>query len=68
MAKSIRYTVGALIEELRGYKPGQLVLAIGSEESGKWVRRPVYKTEQDADDTEVYLYLGDAIPEEEGAD
>jgi len=52
-------TVGYLIETLNGYNPDQIIYAIAHERDGRFAERPVYKTEQDCKETEVYLYLGD---------
>ncbi len=50
------YTVGELIEELVDYRLEQKVLALdGNDEY------PIYKTESDAEDTEVFLYLGKRV-------
>ncbi len=52
-------TAGCLNGDLKGYKPDQVIYAIAHERDGRFAKRPIYKTEQDCHDTEVYLYLSD---------
>jgi len=53
----LHMTAADLIEDLKGYEPDQVLYAITHERDGRFAERPIYKTEQDCDETEVYLYL-----------
>lgn len=59
------YTVGELIDELRGFKTNQLVFIIGHEK-GEFFQKPFYKIEENADETEIYLYAGDNVANQPG--
>jgi hypothetical protein len=54
------FTAGKIINELSHYNPDEVVLAIGTF-AGNFVECPIYKMGEDADEEELYLYMGDPI-------
>ena len=50
------YTVCELLEELSQFKPEQKIFVIGHDSNNKFYKKPFYKIEEAADETEIYLY------------
>jgi len=55
------YTVEELMEELSYFNPKQVVFGSGFDSQRTFFIRPIYKIVEDADEKEVYLYLGDSV-------